>query len=81
VGKWRYHNIFLKIKLSKILGWCMHDEAAAHYIAMVDQTTLGHRELKKIFGDKGIPIVTWQIDPFGHSSTQASLLSARFLTH
>ena len=49
-------------------GWCMHDEAATHYIAMVDQTTLGHRFLKDEF-DK-IPTVGWQIDPFGHSATQ-----------
>jgi alpha-mannosidase len=54
-------------------GWCMHDEAAAHYIAMIDQTTLGHQFLAKEFGFT--PRVGWQIDPFGHSSTQASLLS------
>ncbi len=58
-------------------GWCMHDEAAAHYVAMVDQTTLGHRMLLSNFGaDGGIPTVQWQLDPFGHSSTHASLLSA-----
>lgn len=57
-------------------GWCMHDEAATHYVAMVDQTTLGHRLLKDQFGDDGIPTVGWQLDPFGHSSTQAALLSA-----
>ena len=28
-------------------GWCMHDEAVTHYIAMVDQTTLGHAFLKE----------------------------------
>lgn len=22
-------------------GWCMHDEAATHYVGMIDQTTLG----------------------------------------
>ena len=27
-------------------GWCMHDVAAAHYVDMIDQTTLGHRFLK-----------------------------------
>lgn len=53
----------------------MHDEAGTHYVAMIDQTTLGHRYLLKEFG--AIPKVGWQIDPFGHSSTQASLLSAR----
>ena len=58
-------------------GWCMHDEAATHYIGMVDQTTLGHRLLKEEFGeDGGVPTVGWQLDPFGHSATQAALLSA-----
>ena len=41
---------------------------------MIDQTTLGHRFLNEEFGYK--PNVGWQIDPFGHSSTQSSLLSA-----
>ena len=54
-------------------GWCMHDEAAAHYISMIDQTTLGHAFLAKEFDYQ--PRVGWQVDPFGHSSTQASLLS------
>ena len=53
-------------------GWCMHDEAAAHYVAMIEQTTLGHRFLNETFGY--IPTVGWQIDPFGHSTAQAYLL-------
>ncbi|KAG7340186.1 glycosyl hydrolase family 38 protein [Nitzschia inconspicua] len=56
-------------------GWCMHDEATTHYIGMIDQTTLGHDFLKKEFNV--IPKVGWQLDPFGHSSTQASLLTYR----
>jgi len=56
-------------------GWCMHDEAASHYVAMIDQTTLGHMYLKQQFDY--IPTVGWQIDPFGHSATQAALLSAK----
>eukprot|EP00808_Paulinella_micropora_P008824 g57631.t1 len=55
-------------------GWCMHDEASTHYIGMIDQTTLGHRFLKEEFGV--IPRIGWQIDPFGHTATQAALLSA-----
>ena len=54
----------------------MHDEAAVHYVDMVDQTTLGHRLLKEAFGEDGIVTVGWQLDPFGHSATQAALLSA-----
>lgn len=52
----------------------MHDEAATHYIDMIDQTTLGHRFIKEEFGVT--PTVGWQIDPFGHSAVQAYLLGA-----
>ena len=52
-------------------GWCMHDEAGTHYVDMVDQTTLGHRYISQQFGVQ--PTTTWQIDPFGHSATQAAL--------
>ncbi|CAN1243884.1 Probable alpha-mannosidase At5g13980 [Linum perenne] len=55
-------------------GMCMHDEAVTHYIDMVDQTTLGHRFLKREFGVT--PRIGWQIDPFGHSAVQAYLLGA-----
>ena len=55
-------------------GWCMHDEATPHYVDMIDQTTLGHALLLDELG--AIPTVGWQLDPFGHSATQAALLSA-----
>lgn len=55
-------------------GMCMHDEAATHYIDMIDQTTLGHRFIKEEFGIT--PRIGWQIDPFGHSAVQAYLLGA-----
>ena len=56
-------------------GWCMHDEAAAYYVDMIDQTTLGHRFLLESLGV--IPKIGWQVDPFGHSATNAALLSAK----
>ncbi len=55
-------------------GFVQHDEAASHYVAMIDQTTRGHRFLKDEFGF--VPRIGWQIDPFGHSSTQAGLLGS-----
>ncbi|KAI5683990.1 hypothetical protein M9H77_05218 [Catharanthus roseus] len=55
-------------------GWCMHDEAASHYIDMIDQTTLGHQLLKREFNKT--PRAGWQIDPFGHSAVQGYLLGA-----
>ena len=55
-------------------GWCMHDEAGTHYVDMIDQTTYGHRFIHEQFGVQ--PKIGWQIDPFGHSATQAALLSA-----
>lgn len=55
-------------------GMCMHDEASPHYIDMIDQTTLGHRFIKREFSLT--PRIGWQIDPFGHSAVQAYLLGA-----
>lgn len=57
---------------------CMHDEAAPHYIDMIDQTTLGHRFIIREFNVT--PRIGWQIDPFGHSAVQAYLLGAEVRT-
>ncbi|KAJ9456762.1 putative alpha-mannosidase [Diplonema papillatum] len=57
-------------------GWCMHDEAGPYWVEMVDQTTRGHQFLKKNFGAAAYPKGTWQIDPFGHSNTNAWLIAA-----
>jgi len=54
-------------------GWSMHDEACTHYMGMIDQTTTGHSFLQRHLGV--IPKVAWQLDPFGHSATQASLMT------
>ena len=56
-------------------GWSMHDEAAAHYVDMIDQTTLGHKFIMDEFGPDAAPTIGWQADPFGHSSTQAALMT------
>lgn len=56
-------------------GWCMNDEAATHYNAIIDQMTLGLRFIDENFGSEARPTVAWHIDPFGHSAEQASLFS------
>ncbi|XP_057982566.1 alpha-mannosidase At3g26720 [Malania oleifera] len=81
---WRRQSEVLRAKVRGLVksgqlefingGMCMHDEAAPHYIDMIDQTTLGHRFIKDEFGQ--VPTVGWQIDPFGHSAIQAYLLGA-----
>jgi len=71
-----FQNFLMDI-FSRNGGWCMHDEAAVHYIDMIDQTTLGHRLIKKQFNKT--PRAGWQIDPFGHSAVQAYLLGAEVL--
>ncbi|CAI5469722.1 unnamed protein product [Closterium sp. Yama58-4] len=56
-------------------GWVMHDEATTHYTDMVHQMSLGLRFLRSEFNVT--PRIAWQIDPFGHSATQASLITAQ----
>ena len=54
-------------------GWCMNDEASTHYNAIIDQMSIGLRFLSNTFGVR--PLVGWHIDPFGHSSFQATAFS------
>ncbi|CAD7944036.1 unnamed protein product [Amoebophrya sp. A120] len=56
-------------------GWVMHDEATAHFLDMIDQTSLGHWFLLKEFGVK--PKIGWQLDPFGHSILQVDLFGSK----
>ncbi|CAF1299677.1 unnamed protein product [Rotaria sordida] len=56
-------------------GWCMNDEASTHYNSIIDQHSLGAEFLRDQFGECARPKIGWQIDPFGHSREQASILA------
>ena len=51
----------------------MNDEGSTHYNAIIDQMSIGLRFIANNFGV--YPTVGWHIDPFGHSSGQATLFS------
>ena len=54
-------------------GWAMHDEACTTYDDMIDNMMKGHQFLLKEFNY--IPRIGWQVDPFGHSVTNARLFA------
>jgi hypothetical protein len=54
-------------------GWSQHDEACTHYEDIINNMMVGHEFLKKEFDL--VPTVGWQIDSFGHSSSNARLFA------
>lgn len=54
-------------------GWSMHDEACPTYEDMINNHMLGLEFVLKEFGVK--PRIGWQVDPFGHSNTNARLFA------
>lgn len=54
-------------------GWSMHDEACPTYEDMINNMMIGHDFILKEFGVK--PRIGWQVDPFGHSNTNARLFA------
>lgn len=83
---WRDQNEHMRTRFKRLVtngqlefisgGWSMNDEAVSHYSAIIDQMTLGHKNLNRIFGQcGGVNHIGWQIDPFGHSREYASLLA------
>jgi lysosomal alpha-mannosidase len=54
-------------------GWVMNDEADPYYQDIIDQIRLGMQFLKKEFNF--VPKTAWFLDPFGHSLTNAYLMS------
>lgn len=61
-------------------GWCMPDEGSPSYQDMLYNMQKGLRYIEREFGKDARPRVAWSIDPFGHSSTYATL-NAMVRTH
>lgn len=82
---WKRQNEKMREKVRKFVdegrlefisaGWCMNDEATAHYNSIIDQHSLGAEFVQKEFGECGRPKIAWQIDPFGHSREQGSIFA------
>ncbi|KAF9804995.1 hypothetical protein SFRURICE_015943 [Spodoptera frugiperda] len=56
-------------------GWVHNDEATPDYLHIIDQYTWGLRKLNDTLGPCGKPKAAWQIDTYGHTREQVSLLA------
>ncbi|CAH2056095.1 unnamed protein product, partial [Iphiclides podalirius] len=56
-------------------GWVQNDEATTDYLQIIDQFTWGLRKLNDTLGPCGKPKAAWQVDTYGHTREQASLLA------
>ncbi|KAG5881082.1 hypothetical protein JTB14_034142 [Gonioctena quinquepunctata] len=74
--RWQFRSLVDNGQIEMVNGaWSMNDEACTNYQSTIDQFTWGLRTIKETLGKCGTPRIGWQIDPFGHSREQASLLS------
>jgi alpha-mannosidase II len=53
-------------------GWVQNDEANPDLSTVINQVTSGHEYIRREFGERYVPRVAWQIDPFGHSALTPS---------
>uniref|UniRef100_G5E5M8 Alpha-mannosidase n=1 Tax=Bos taurus TaxID=9913 RepID=G5E5M8_BOVIN len=79
--KRKVHQLVAKGRLEFVLGGqVMHDEAVTHIDDQILQLTEGHGFLYETFGVR--PQISWQVDPFGASSTTPTLFAlAGFNAH
>ncbi|MXQ99690.1 hypothetical protein E5288_WYG020328 [Bos mutus] len=79
--KGQVHQLVAEGRLEFVLGGqVMHDEAVTHIDDQILQLTEGHGFLYEIFGVR--PQISWQVDPFGASSTTPTLFApAGFNAH
>ncbi|XP_010852848.1 PREDICTED: epididymis-specific alpha-mannosidase-like [Bison bison bison] len=79
--KRKVHQLVAKGRLEFVLGGqVMHDEAVTHIDDQILQLTEGHGFLYETFGVR--PQISWQMDPFGASSTTPTLFAlAGFNAH
>lgn len=56
-------------------GWAAHDEACNTYQDMLANMMIGHNFILNEFGEDAIPKIGWSLDSFGHSLTNAKILS------
>ena len=54
-------------------GMVSTDEACTNYAAIIKNMHLGRKFLHEEFGV--MPTIGWQLDPFGHTETNADLFS------
>lgn len=51
----------------------MHDEATSYFEDLIENMSIGHLWIKNNLGV--IPKIGWQLDPFGHSNSNAAIYS------
>ncbi|XP_026322545.1 lysosomal alpha-mannosidase-like [Hyposmocoma kahamanoa] len=56
-------------------GWTQNDEATLGYGQIIDLFTWGLRKINDTLGPCGKPKAAWQIDTYGHTREQVSLLA------
>lgn len=57
-------------------GFVQNDEAVTTFSSVIDQMTIGHEFIAEEFGLEYVPLIGWQIDPFGASAVTPILFKS-----